>query len=47
MTGPNETADLVAEILRAYREHVAADGDPGPDDDVGEENQAEDDPDCE
>ena len=48
MTDPNETADLVAGITRAYREHAAA---AEPQDDEADEAEAaevlEDDPDCE
>jgi hypothetical protein len=49
MSDPNETADLISGILRAYREHAAAEGADHPAED-DEEDLAEDlgeDPDCE
>jgi hypothetical protein len=47
MTDPNETADLVAQLLGAYREHAAADAAAATDNDAGEDQAEEDDPDCE
>ncbi len=46
MTDPNETADLVARITQAYREHAAEDA-AAADDDAAEDQIQEDDPDCE
>ena len=45
MSDPNETADLVAGITRAYREHAAAAG--LQDGEADEADVLEDDPDCE
>lgn len=47
MTDPNETADLVAGITRAYREHAAAAAAEPHDDKADEAEVLEGDPDCE
>ena len=47
MSDPNETADLVAGITRACREHAAAAAAEPQDDEDDEDEVLEDDPDCE